>query len=110
MGLVRALVVLGRIVELILGEGRVSDELAVLVLDDLQIVEGDRHRLLADLEETADIDHDRIDLAVLGNDDIADAADVLVVRIVDSGTVQIVGADLVASTVAPLSGLFATTP
>ena len=65
-----------------------------ILLGELDAVPGQGHPFLADAEEAADPDHDRVDPTVIGHDKVRHLADrVLAVAHVD--TEQALGADLV---------------
>ena len=60
---------------------------------ELEVVHRDRDALLADAEEAAEIDEHGVDLAVLGEDEVANLGDLLVVGADDAGADQLFGGE-----------------
>ena len=82
--------------KLFLREGRVEILIAVLVGHECKVIHANGYRLLADAEEAADIDDNRVDLAVSRYDNIADLAEIGIVRAIDGGALQRICAELVS--------------
>ena len=94
-GGIAVLVIRRRFVEGVLGEVGENQQVAVVVLADIDAFERDGYRLLANAEESANINDHGVDLAVLCQNDVANAAQILVVCRVDLFVHEVLGAHLI---------------
>ena len=94
-GTLRRIVGIGRLVifrlrfELFASEVAIDQEVANFIGGELEIVQRHGNALFADAQEAAEVDQHGIDLAVLGEQDIANHGNVLAIRTNNGGTGQV---------------------